>query len=87
MWFPGTRLNYAENLLWKDDSAIAITAAYEYDLIPAGASKVQFRGVKQYTFHELRELVRVMAAGMKRVGVRVGDRVAGTPIQLLFHVD
>ncbi|KAI9573133.1 acetoacetate-CoA ligase [Boletus coccyginus] len=61
-WFPGTRLNYAENLLWKDDSAIAITAAYD--------------GVKQYTFHELRELVRVMAAGMKMAGVRAGDRVA-----------
>jgi acetoacetyl-CoA synthetase len=75
-WFPGTRLNYAENLLWKDDSAIAITAAYEYDLIPARAGKAQFSGVKQYTFHELRELVRVMAAGMKRAGVRVGDRVA-----------
>ncbi|KAH0827977.1 acetoacetate-CoA ligase [Lanmaoa asiatica] len=75
-WFPGTRLNYAENLLWRDDSAIAITAAYEYDLIPARVGKAQFSGVKQYTFHELRELVRVMAAGMRRAGVRVGDRVA-----------
>ena len=87
MWFPGTRLNYAENLLWKDDSAIAITAAYEHDLIPARAGKAQFSGVKRYTFHELRELVRVMAAGMKRVGVRVGDRVAGALNWLLFHVD
>ncbi|KAF8444759.1 acetoacetate-CoA ligase [Boletus edulis BED1] len=75
-WFPSARLNYAENLLWRDDSAIAITAAYEYDLIPTRADKAQFSGVKQYTFHELRELVRIMAAGMKRAGVRVGDRVA-----------
>ena len=86
-WFPGTHLNYAENLLWKDDSAIAITAAYEYDLVPARVGKAQFSGVKRHTFHELRELVRVMAAGMKRVGVRVGDRVAGTPDQLLFRGD
>ena len=28
-----------------------------------------------------------MAAGMKRAGVRVGDRVAGTSNSLLFHVD
>ena len=86
-WFPGTHLNYAENLLWKDDSAVAITAAYEYDLVPARVGKAQFSGVKRHTFHELRELVRVMAAGMKRVGVRVGDRVAGTPDQLLFRGD
>ena len=84
-WFPGTRLNYAENLLWKDDSAIAITTACEHDLISAGAGKAQFGGVKRYTFHELRELVRIMAAGMKRAGVRVGDRVAGMLQQQLFH--
>ncbi|KIJ18607.1 acetoacetate---CoA ligase [Paxillus involutus ATCC 200175] len=75
-WFPGTRLNYAENLLWRDDDGIAITAAYEHDLHPTSADRAQFSGVKQYTFHALREMVRVMAAGMKRAGVRVGDRVA-----------
>ncbi|KIJ67761.1 hypothetical protein HYDPIDRAFT_83248 [Hydnomerulius pinastri MD-312] len=63
-WFPGTRLNYAENLLWRNDDGIAVTAAYEYDLHPT------------YTFRELREMVRVMAGGMKRAGVQVGDRVA-----------
>ncbi|KAF9237547.1 acetoacetate-CoA ligase [Melanogaster broomeanus] len=75
-WFPGTRLNYAENLLWRDDAGIAITAAYEHDLHPTGAGRTQFSGVKQYTFRQLKEMVRVMAAGMKRAGVRVGDRVA-----------
>lgn len=31
-------------------------------------------------------MVRVMAAGMKRAGVRVGDTVAGMLDRLLFHV-
>jgi acetoacetyl-CoA synthetase len=83
-WFPGTRLNYAENLLWRDDDGIAITAAYEHDLHPTSADRAQFSGVKQYTFHALREMVRVMAAGMKRAGVRVGDRVAGKYCRIAY---
>ncbi|KAH7888882.1 acetoacetate-CoA ligase [Phlebopus sp. FC_14] len=71
-WFPGARLNYAENLLWRNDDGIAVTAAYEHDLYPGSA----FNRVKHYTFRELRELVRTMATGMKRAGLGVGDRVA-----------
>ncbi|KAG9316731.1 acetoacetate-CoA ligase [Chiua virens] len=75
-WFPSARLNYAENLLWRDDSAIAITAAYEYDLLPTSGAMAQFSGVKHYTFRELRELVRIVSAGMKRAGVHPGDKIA-----------
>jgi len=68
-WFPGARLNYAENLLrHPDHSAIALYHTTER----FGAS-----GVKEITFGQLRERVREVAAALKRVGVSVGDRVAG----------
>lgn len=49
LWFPGARLNYAENLLHRTDDATAITATGESGVIT------------NYTFRELREMVRVMA--------------------------
>lgn len=65
LWFPGARLNYAENLLHRTDDAIAITATGESGVIT------------NCTFRELREMVRVMAAALKAHGLKVGDRVAG----------
>lgn len=63
-WFPGVRLNYAENLLYRNDDGIACTAGNELGI------------VTHYTFHELREMVRKMAAAMRANGLKVGDRVA-----------
>lgn len=65
IWFPNARLNYAENLLWRKDDAIAITATGE-----TGA-------IENYTFRQLREMVRKMASALRISGLRVGDRVAG----------
>ncbi|KAF5355503.1 hypothetical protein D9758_006409 [Tetrapyrgos nigripes] len=64
-WFPGARLNYAENLLWRNDDTIACTVGDELG-----------RTV-HYTSRELRERVRSMAAAMRANGLTVGDRVAG----------
>jgi len=64
VWFPGARLNYAENLLCHDGDAIAVTAARETGEI------------SHYTFRQLRHMVRDMAAAMRVHGLQVGDRVA-----------
>jgi acetoacetyl-CoA synthetase len=65
VWFPGSRLNWAENLLQRNDDGIACTAT--------GESGV----TTDYSFRELREMVREMAAAMRVQGVGIGDRVAG----------
>lgn len=64
-WFPGARLNYAENLLYRKDDGIALTES--------GESGV----VTHITFRELNERVRVMASALRVNGLKVGDRVAG----------
>lgn len=64
-WFPGARLNYAENVLRHNGDSIAITGARETGK------------VKHVTFRQLRELVREMAAAMRVHGLQKGDRVAG----------
>ena len=65
-WFPGARLNYAENLLHRrDDDGVALTET--------GESGV----VLHITFRELYQRVRAMAAALRVNGLKVGDRVAG----------
>ncbi|KAN0138377.1 acetoacetate-CoA ligase [Lactarius tabidus] len=63
-WFPGARLNYAENLLWRVDDGIAITEFNETE------------HVASYSYRELRELVRKFASALKFHGLQPGDRVA-----------
>ncbi|KAF9452755.1 acetoacetyl-CoA synthetase [Macrolepiota fuliginosa MF-IS2] len=63
-WFPGALLNYAENLLWRKDDAVAITAARETGPI------------EHYTYRQLRGMVRQMASALRISGLQVGDRVA-----------
>lgn len=63
-WFPGARLNYAENILRRCDDAIACTMARE-----SGA-------VTHVTFRKLREMVSEMAAAMRVCGLVPEDRVA-----------
>ena len=68
-WFPGSRLNYAENLLIRKDDGVALIEANE-----SGAAV-------QVTFRELNERVREMAAALRVNGLKVGDRVAGRSTQ------
>ena len=64
-FFPELRLNYAENLLRRDDDAPA--------LIAWGEGRVR----RECSFSELRERVRRCRSALRAVGVGPGDRVAG----------
>ena len=64
-WFVGTRLNFAENLLRYRDDHEAIVSWNEN-----GAQK-------RITYAALYDEVSRVAAGLRSLGVRVGDRVAG----------
>ena len=64
-WFPGARLNFAENLLRYDDDREAIVSWNEL-----GRQRA-------LTFRELRREVGRYAAALKAAGVGPGDRVAG----------
>src|SRR3954468_11713509 len=63
-WFPGAMLSYARHIFrGKDDSEIAIRHASE------------LRDLGEWTWGELREQTARIAAGLRRLGVREGDRV------------
>ena len=64
-WFPEARLNYAENLLRRDD--------HEDALVFRGENKVASR----ISFGELRHEVSRLAQALRAAGIRPGDRVAG----------
>jgi acetoacetyl-CoA synthetase len=66
-WFPGARLNYAENLLRRNDDTIACTESNELGHL------------RHYSFRELHERVRSMASAFTASGLKVGDRIAGKP--------
>ncbi|HVX88417.1 MAG TPA: acetoacetate--CoA ligase [Gemmatimonadales bacterium] len=64
-WFTGARLNFAENLLRRDDGAEALVSWDE-------------RGRRRaLSFGELRHEVARIAAALRQSGVVAGDRVAG----------
>jgi acetoacetyl-CoA synthetase len=64
-WFPGTKLNFAENLLRGPDAEPAIVFRNE-------------RGQRrELSWRELRAEVARIAAGLRDAGVGPGDRVAG----------
>jgi acetoacetyl-CoA synthetase len=66
VWFPGARLNYAEHLvgLAEDRERLAVLA------------HSQTRPPQELTFGELRDQIARARAGLQRLGVRPGDRVA-----------
>jgi len=64
-FFPEARLNFAENLLRRDDDAPALIFTSE-----TGARR-------ELSFAELRAQVGALAAWLRGVGVTAGDRVAG----------
>jgi acetoacetyl-CoA synthetase len=67
IWFPGIKLNFAENLLNNGDPLrIAIHTCTEGGL-----------DVEDVTWGALRSKVRQVADAMVTTGVKVGDRVAG----------
>ncbi|GBD43745.1 Acetyl-coenzyme A synthetase [bacterium HR40] len=63
-WFVGAELNFAENLLRRDDDRPAIIAHAE------GKPR------RELSWRELGRMVRALAAALRREGVGVGDRVA-----------
>ncbi|MCB1970818.1 MAG: AMP-binding protein, partial [Geminicoccaceae bacterium] len=64
-WFSGSRLNFAQNLLRRNDTSPAIIA-YTED------------GVRrEISWQRLNSEVRALAAALRADGVNVGDRVAG----------
>jgi len=64
-WFVDAKLNFAENLLRRDDEEPA--------LIFYAEDQVHYR----LSFRELREQTAAIAAWLRSVGVGAGDRVAG----------
>ncbi len=64
-WFPGARLNYAENLLRRQDNTPAII----------------FRGEDgrriELSFKQVYDKVEALASALRQCGVTKGDRVAG----------
>jgi len=64
-WFTGAQLNFAANLLWRDDDSPAIIFNSE-------------QGTRrELSYRQLRAEVARIATGLKALGVVPGDRVAG----------
>ena len=64
-WFPGARLNFAENLLRRVDDAPAI--------LFRGEDRVRYAR----SFRQLHDAVSMLAQALRAAGVTTGDRVAG----------
>jgi acetoacetyl-CoA synthetase len=65
-WFPDARLNYVDTLLRHPDQSTAIIACVEDETARP----------EQLTYGQLKERVGAAASGLRRLGVRPGDRVA-----------
>ena len=63
-WFPGARLNFAENLLRRRDAAVALVFRNEAGLR------------RSLTWEQLYREVAATAAALRQAGVGPGDRVA-----------
>jgi len=64
-WFPQTSLNFAEHVFrGKDPAALALL------------EKSELRALREISWGQLSDQTAAIAAGMERLGVRAGDRVA-----------
>jgi acetoacetyl-CoA synthetase len=66
-WFPGARLNYAENILKNAEG--------RFDE-PAIMHQSEVRSLDNVTWGELRNGTATLAAGLRAMGVERGDRIA-----------
>lgn len=73
-WFKGATLNYAQQLLWRRDEHIALVSVDE-----AGHRQC-------FSYRELYEMVCRAAAGLKHLGVGVGDRVVAIMPNVAYTV-
>jgi acetoacetyl-CoA synthetase len=64
-WFPEARLNFAQNLLRRQDDQVA--------MVFRGEDKVR----REITYAQLHDQVARLASALKNQGLAVGDRVAG----------
>lgn len=64
-FFPEARINYAENLLRRNDNAVAIIGRDEKD------------NERSFSFADLHQQVSLWQQALKGFGVKAGDRVAG----------
>jgi len=64
-WFPGARLNFAENLLRHMDDSVALV------------SRTEEGRLSQTTYSDLYQKVGNLANALRKMGVLPGDRVAG----------
>ncbi|RZL97148.1 MAG: acetoacetate--CoA ligase, partial [Variovorax sp.] len=69
VWFPGTRVNYAHEVLRHVDAAHAAG-------VPAIVAEDEQGRVRELSWPELRRQVASVALALKSLGVRRGDRVA-----------
>lgn len=82
IWFPGARLNHAENLLGRStltagDDGIALSVASEGECITSKVRHVSWR--------ELRKMVEEAGKALKEADVQVGDRVARESLRQLLE--
>ncbi len=71
-WFPGARLNFAENLLRRRDDGPAIV--FRGEVPSADADRIDDRII---SWRQLHDHVSRAAQGLRAAGVGPGDRVAG----------
>ena len=64
-WFPGVRLNFAQNLLRYKDDRVALVARNEWG------------HKREFTYAQLHEEVGKLAHALREAGIAAGDRVAG----------
>ncbi|CAF3486207.1 unnamed protein product [Fusarium graminearum] len=76
-WFPGIRLNFAENLLWTQGNTLGerSTLHKEDDKIAITEVREGNSSVKNVTWGELRQRVGRTASALKQRGMKKGDRV------------
>lgn len=73
-WFPGSKLNFAQNLLESDYVKSRLDLEQNY---PALITLNELGQTKKYSIAKLKQDVATLAAYLKQQGVEPGDRVVG----------